>query len=82
MCISATKIFSRAKVFGGFTKMLPFIFLTADQVVRLLGFEVLFLPSQKGKEKKKNNGKNSLKEGTLIAIKVPVIYKGKSDFQS
>lgn len=81
MCISATKIFSHAKVFGGFTKMLPFIFLTTDQVVGLLGFEVLFLPSQKRKEKK-NHGKNSLKEGTLIAIKVPVIYKGKSDFQS
>jgi len=48
----------------------------------LFGFEVLFLFSQKRKEKERFCGKKSLKEGTLIAIKMPVIYKRKFDFQS
>jgi len=51
-------------------------------VDRLFGFEVLFLFSQKRKEKERFCGKKSLKEGTLIAIKMPVIYKRKFDFQS
>lgn len=42
------------KCLGGSPK---FIFLTTEQVVRLLGFEVLFLSSQKGKEKKKIMGR-------------------------
>lgn len=60
-------------------KIYIYISILCCQVV---WFEVLFLFSQKRKENERFCGKKSLKEGTLIAIKMPVIYKRKSDFQS